>query len=432
MVETRAYRRLRANEDRISKLPDHLLGSILSLLPMKEASRASILSKRWRYLFTSLPHLVLDYRLSLQIKKWVSIVDHILSLYQHDSIQSCEITYVFFDDCLSHIDRFLSFLIMKGIQRLVLNNTTRLKLYKVPHSVFCCGSLKKLELQNCTLNSVSTFKGLRRLEYLKLNDVEASGYLIADLVSSCNNLKELELFFYFRRLENLEIEIPYLLTLNFFSDSPSVIRLKNAARLVNFSIQITPSNCQRLPSQEDKADKAFHQFLGDIANVKCLQLFYQIGHLCREKVPDNLGYHFPNLRILTMVIDLNNANDTRFFAVLLKGAPCLQNLTVLCDSPICFNLEEKVELDYWKKLEPFYCMRHHLVTIRINFADYNNKQDLGILEFLLMNGSMLKEVRIGYNKHCERWIKTKKKSLLQRRASSHTLLTFACDEQYWF
>ncbi|XP_077227922.1 F-box/LRR-repeat protein At5g02910-like isoform X2 [Tasmannia lanceolata] len=284
MVETRAYRRLRANEDRISKLPDHLLGSILSLLPMKEASRASILSKRWRYLFTSLPHLVLDYRLSLQIKKWVSIVD----------------------------------------------------------------------------------------------------------------------------------------------------RLKNAARLVNFSIQITPSNCQRLPSQEDKADKAFHQFLGDIANVKCLQLFYQIGHLCREKVPDNLGYHFPNLRILTMVIDLNNANDTRFFAVLLKGAPCLQNLTVLCDSPICFNLEEKVELDYWKKLEPFYCMRHHLVTIRINFADYNNKQDLGILEFLLMNGSMLKEVRIGYNKHCERWIKTKKKSLLQRRASSHTLLTFACDEQYWF
>ncbi|XP_077240808.1 F-box/FBD/LRR-repeat protein At1g13570-like [Tasmannia lanceolata] len=446
MVETRAYRMLRAKEDRISNLSDDILGSILSLLPMKEASRSSILSKRFRYLFTSRLHLVLDRQLlparvsptsstvigfkfdrgrkAQEIHKWVSIVSHIFSLYQHDSIQCCEITNIFLDKCSFHIDRFLSFLTKKGIQRLILKNPIYTGLYKVPQTVFYCQSLLELDLQNCTLNSVPDFDGLRRLESLKLYDVVVSEDLLTYLISSCNLLKELELFC--PGINNLEIEIPNLLKLVILTDQSAIIRVKTAARLVNVFLQNSS-----LKSSNIEDDKAFHLFLRDVASVKCLQLDYHIGYLCREKVPENLSYHFPNLTILNMIIDLNNANDARFFAVLLEGAPCLQNITLCCHSPMSYNLEEMVELDYWKKLKPFYCMRHHLVTVRIDLH-LNFKYNLEILEFLLMNGSVLKEMRIAYNKLYDGGIKNKKEYLLQLRASSQTLVIFTCEEAYHF
>ncbi|XP_077240806.1 F-box/FBD/LRR-repeat protein At1g13570-like isoform X2 [Tasmannia lanceolata] len=467
MGETRAYsRHHHAKEDRISKLSDDILGSIFSLLPMKEAARSSILSKRFRFLFTSRSHLVLNHQLlpaattsllstrfkhlltSLgrlvlhrqrnrlgeswsgrklkphEIQKWVGIVNHIISLRRHhDSIQCCEIEDICLDECPFDMDRFLSFLTKKGIQRFILKNSIESGLYKVPLTVFYCRSLRELELQNCSLNSVPTFACLHRLESLKLMYVEASEDLLTNLVSSCTLLKELELFC--PDIRNLEIEIPNLLKLVIFTKQSSIIRLKNAARLVNFSLQNSLSN--RNITEEDKA---FHLFLRDVANVKCLQLSYHMGYLCRQKVPENLSYHFPNLTILNMVIDLNNANDARFFTVLLDGAPFLQNITLGCDSPICDDLEEMVERDYWKKLKPFYCMRHHLVTVRID-ARFNSKYNLGILEFLLMNGSVLKEMRIAYDKHYDRGIKNKKKSLLQLRASSQTLVIFTCEEEYY-
>ncbi|XP_027076067.1 F-box/LRR-repeat protein At3g59190-like [Coffea arabica] len=52
--------------DRLSALPNDLLCHILSFLPTKKAAATSILSTRWRYLFTSLPNIHLEFDDSLR------------------------------------------------------------------------------------------------------------------------------------------------------------------------------------------------------------------------------------------------------------------------------------------------------------------------------------------------------------------------------
>ncbi|EOA12630.1 hypothetical protein CARUB_v10027540mg, partial [Capsella rubella] len=47
-------------EDRVSKLPDHLICHILSPLPIKEIIKTSLLSTRWRSLWLSVPYLDLN------------------------------------------------------------------------------------------------------------------------------------------------------------------------------------------------------------------------------------------------------------------------------------------------------------------------------------------------------------------------------------
>ncbi|XP_021758566.1 putative F-box/LRR-repeat protein At1g56400 [Chenopodium quinoa] len=50
-------------ENRLSLLPETILITIVSLLPIKDAVRTSILEKQWRYLWRSIPHVEINERL---------------------------------------------------------------------------------------------------------------------------------------------------------------------------------------------------------------------------------------------------------------------------------------------------------------------------------------------------------------------------------
>ncbi|XP_031403582.1 F-box/FBD/LRR-repeat protein At1g13570-like [Punica granatum] len=77
------------DQDRISCLPLDLIEMILRRLPLWEAVRTSVLSRRWRYAWTTLMEIVLDESCAPSPSQYksvtdrlVKIIDNILSLHR--------------------------------------------------------------------------------------------------------------------------------------------------------------------------------------------------------------------------------------------------------------------------------------------------------------------------------------------------------------
>nr|CAB3458188.1 unnamed protein product [Digitaria exilis] len=80
--------------DRISGLPDHLLHSILLLIPggtAADAARTSVLSRRWRHVWAHLPELALRYR-EASYARAHRHVDAALAAYAAPTVRRLEIT----------------------------------------------------------------------------------------------------------------------------------------------------------------------------------------------------------------------------------------------------------------------------------------------------------------------------------------------------
>lgn len=130
-------KKLRADrrEDRISSLPVDVIHLILSFLSTQLAIRTSILSKRWKLIWTTLPFLSFDERFFSENM----FIHHVFSRRNHDSsVLKLEIRDKF---NLANLPYWVKYAIAHNVQDLCIRTSYEYDLY-----IFRSISLKKLSL----------------------------------------------------------------------------------------------------------------------------------------------------------------------------------------------------------------------------------------------------------------------------------------------
>ncbi|KAL4561337.1 hypothetical protein LXL04_033501 [Taraxacum kok-saghyz] len=152
-----------AEEDRISNLQEHLLDSILERVPIEDAARTSILSRKWRHTWRNMRALVFDKHFSNKFAKNGAFRRNI----PPDSFQE--------------VDQWMYFLSRNGVTEIILTNSNQL--YKLPCYMFCCRELRKLKLKHCLFKPPLEFKAFLNLEDLELTNIDFGDNLCGSQIS---------------------------------------------------------------------------------------------------------------------------------------------------------------------------------------------------------------------------------------------------------
>ncbi|ESQ42736.1 hypothetical protein EUTSA_v10016035mg [Eutrema salsugineum] len=146
--------------DRISKLPDDLLLQILSLVPISDAMKTSLLSKRWRSLWKMMPVLKYDENTCPNTGSlgFVDVCTRSLQLHETPLLKSLKL------EQKRHSNSCLKWPIFQNNSR-VLQNLVVLKLYTTNLDFadsgeslpVCFRSLKSLHLFRVTLKDTKSF-----------------------------------------------------------------------------------------------------------------------------------------------------------------------------------------------------------------------------------------------------------------------------------
>ncbi|XP_052185222.1 F-box/FBD/LRR-repeat protein At1g13570-like [Diospyros lotus] len=308
-----------STSDRISHLPANVMDKILTCMPVRDAVRTSILSRKWRYAWVTLPELVFDDRFCLGLGRppaynLLMVVYQVLLLHRGPILK--------LKLCLPiipgspEIDQLLLFVSNNGIEELVLNIGED-ELYKLPSSIFSCEQMKHLELNFCLFKPPPSFKGFRKLLSLDLRSVDISFEVFSSLISSCPLLEKLKLVDC-PGINDLEISAPKLKCLFFEGEFISSICFKNSPNLARVSLYCRESmTCET---------SEWDSFFADLPVVE----FLELGDGCLESifaggVPRRLPSVLSHMKILKLYLDLDEVPS---MLCLVRSSPNLKKIEI--------------------------------------------------------------------------------------------------------
>ena len=289
------------SSDRISNLPDSLLCHILCFLPTNEAILTSILSSRWKPLWTLVPKIDLnDTYIRGHSVSPLRILYSVLA--QHTTPILSNFTLSWHSPCdSSHFDKWIDTAISRNLRQLDLHIESK-QLFELPHAVFHCKTLVSLELSGeieldpppsfqlpslkilglyeiCytfhnSFSSLCSASACPSLEDLKV--VRDDNYIVTNFKINVPTLKRLriEVVSCFNELPDFKLEIfaPVLEYFNFFGDLRSIIFLEKLANLVEARINVSADNDWIRVFQLYYGDRVF-KLLKALSNAKFLSIF---------------------------------------------------------------------------------------------------------------------------------------------------------------
>ncbi|PSR86432.1 F-box/FBD/LRR-repeat protein [Actinidia chinensis var. chinensis] len=403
---TKSTTKFTFEEDGISVFTDEILLHILSFLPTKHAVGTSILSKRWKNLWTELTDLDFDYELefhplkvyypgnrlrwlrSLQFKTFVDKVirERISPRVRKFSLRITRLIHV---RCLNE---WISAAIERGVQEIdiSIHVEDKDKLVELPQCLFNCETLVVLKLKSLLqLTNVASSVCLPNLKTLHLDIHCKNVEFIQKLINSCPSLEDLS-----THGDDIKIIFPNLKRLNAWKTSNMVV---DTPKLQYLSLR-----CESVPFRSD-AMKELPALVeanvmvekGTINEIK--DLLRKISHARRlaistpticdvscykiDDVPE-----FPNLNYLEF-LPLESCDVLRF----LKLCPRVETLVVNLDK-YKYPFDESSSIDSQTQEVPG-CLLVKLQQVTIdNFAWW--RDHVGLLIYMLTNARVLKKMTI--------------------------------------
>ncbi|KAA8532813.1 hypothetical protein F0562_033070 [Nyssa sinensis] len=380
--------------DFISDLPQSIIETILTKLPIRDAVRTSILSSKWRYKWATLTQVEFDDRCVTLSNDKVLVENNLVKfitqfLFLHNGpVHKFMLTTAYLQSS-PEIDQWLLFLSRKDIRELVLELGEQ-EWFRAPSCLFSCRKLTRLELVRCELDPPLTFKGFLCLKYLSLQQVLIAPDAIESLISSCPLLESLTLS-YFDSLA-LTIHAPnlkYLCLEGEFKD----ICLENTTLLVAISVAMYMTD-DIAEHFEQSSSCNFDKFLG---GVPCLERL--IGHIYFTKylsIGNDLGklpITYCHLKIVELYqVSFEDMKEILVVLRLIVNSPNLQELHISVSnnngSSNTTAAAEAPDLDFWEKECPSGCMFKQLKTVKMTDM-FGIPHEMDFIKFLLGNSPVL-------------------------------------------
>ncbi|XP_060214160.1 F-box/FBD/LRR-repeat protein At1g13570-like [Lycium barbarum] len=313
--------------DVLSNILESVMDDILMRLPLRDAVRTSILSKKWRHNWCRLPQLRLDEALwktkrdlTDLTSNFTKIIYHILTLHA-GPITKFTLSIPHLDGC-PNIDNFFYFLSRNDTQHLVLELPTGGNRYKLPSSFFTCLHLRHLTLNNTLFHPPPVFKGFERLISLELSNVTISSELLGSLISHCLLLEHLVLKDS-HDSNPIEISAPKLRSF-VLSGKIHLIHLKHVPLLSNVSYEPTEFS---LETEHDLA-KIFES-IPAVENLRWEFSNQDANPGPIEVIPTRLPYALNCLKRLYLSrIFLQEFFEFSFALCLIRSSPNLEEIEI--------------------------------------------------------------------------------------------------------
>ncbi|KAL5730416.1 hypothetical protein ACHQM5_003238 [Ranunculus cassubicifolius] len=406
--------------DRISYMPELIQSHIVSFLPLKQAIRTSILSRRWRDICSCLSNLDFDQlNEDVEGKNVKDIIDHTLFLIKGANLQSCKLDVEVDSDHISplHFNRWVSFALGHNVKELGICLSVE-GLVLLPRSLFIGSCLTTLELCGFSLKlpTIASFPVLKKLTLINMTflDEYLTNKLFSD--SSCPMLESLEMFNCYldhfttlsisaTNLKNLNILIDiHDIDINFNLSNPNLeyifyennrlpeisLETLSSLRTATFEICLPPTSSLILENLACKILLGMH-------NVNLLRLR---GHFIQflTRVPDLLACvptSYCCLKSLWFVLDPTK-HQLKVITLLLRSYPNLQKLCV-CFYEEDYTIPDLICMDenWLSKDFPSGDVLKHLTTVEFDCIR-GSESEVEFVSYLLENAIVLEEMKISF------------------------------------
>ncbi|KAM0042997.1 putative leucine-rich repeat domain superfamily, F-box-like domain superfamily [Helianthus debilis subsp. tardiflorus] len=326
----------RLSLDIITTLPQPIIETILCLLPIIEAARTSILSRDWRYKWTTIPKLVFSNPDGYQI------MEKDVNCFLKTGLPSCEV-----DQVLCHLSK------NHLVKKLRLDFDIGHCSYNLPFSVFSLHHLTELYLSWCGLDHQPAFNGFGSLVILSLDFVWISRKTLLCLLSSCPSLKSLRLIM----------------------PKDQVVGHENSTLIELFQ-------CLPLIEHLTIWSETIWRFIPDLVSQELPTSLIHIKYFCLEQMSFHHGY-----ALTFLVVLIKNSRTWRKLRLEIDAEHYLFN-----DTDYDSDVYEEYHSDVWLEHLSNVWLEH---LIELKIRDFSNLEpELEFVKLILAKSPKLKKVSI--------------------------------------